>query len=234
MSKINFHIVTLFPESFSSYLETSIIARAIKNKIVKVYFYNPRDFAKGKLRKKWPDGNVTTYVDDRPYGGGPGMVLRPEPILEASKKAIKKSNRPEIILFSASGKTFSNVEAEKWLKKTKDFILICGRYEGVDKRVAKILKAKEISIGPYVLTGGEIPALVLIDAISRRVEGVLNKQDSIEEKRVSSSDVYTRPDVLHWEGKKIKVPKVLLTGHKKNIEEWKEKTDKKAEKKINK
>lgn len=229
MSNIHFHVVTLFPESFTSYLETSIIARAIKNKLIKVSFYNPRDYAKGKLLKKWPDGNVTTYVDDRPYGGGPGMVLRPEPFLGAIKKAVGKKNIKNIFLFSAGGKQFTNIDAEELVKKgVKDIVLICGRYEGIDKRVTKITKAKEISVGPYVLTGGEIPALIVIDAISRRVEGVLGKINSLEESRVSSSEVYTRPEVLEWEGKKYKVPKTLLSGHTAKIDEWKNKTDKKG------
>jgi len=175
-------------------------------------------------------------VDDRPYGGGPGMVLRAEPILKAVEAALKKARiknselriknkESEIINFSPSGKLFTNAEAEK-LKKKKDIVLICGRYEGIDARASKILKAKEYSVGPYVLTGGELPAMILIDSISRRIEGVLNKNESLEENRVSSSEVYTRPEAFEYKGKKYKVPAVLLSGHAKNIEEWKTKRSK--------
>ncbi len=225
---MHFHVITLFPEIINSYIKESILARAIKNKKIKVTIYNPRDFAKGKLQKKWPDGNVTTYVDDRPYGGGPGMVLRAEPIIgaiESISKKLKASSlklKASIIMTSPSGKQFTNAEAEK-LKNKKDIIIICGRYEGVDSRVSKIFKAKEYSVGPYVVTGGEIPALIMIDAISRRVSGVLNKEESLEENRVSSSEIYTRPDVLEYKKRKYKVPEVLLSGHQAKIEEWKKK-----------
>ena len=221
---ITFHVVTLFPEIINSYTRESILARSIKSKKIKISVYNPRDFAKGKLRKKWHDGNVTTYVDDRPYGGGPGMVLRAEPILDALDKIFLKAKsqklKPSVILTTPGGKQFSNVEAEK-LKNKKDIIIICGRYEGVDSRVSKIFKAKEYSVGPYVVTGGEVPALIMIDAISRRVPGVLNKQESLEENRISSSEIYTRPETLEWKGKKYRVPKILTSGHQAKIDEWK-------------
>lgn len=217
---MHFHIITLFPESFTSYLNESIIARAIKNKKIKVSFYNPRDFVSGKFRKVWPDGNVAKIVDDRPYGGGPGMVIRAEPVLKAVEKAIKNKKGAKIFLMTPSGKQFNNVDAEK-MKKLKDIVLISGRYEGIDARVKKITKAAEYSVGPYVLTGGELPAMIMIDAIARRVEGVLNKQESLEENRISTSEVYTRPEILEYKGKNYKVPKVLLSGHAAKIEEWK-------------
>jgi tRNA (guanine37-N1)-methyltransferase len=169
---------------------------------------------------------VTTYVDGRPYGGGPGMVLRAEPILGAISKienSIKKKStkKPTIILTTPSGKEFNNVEADK-LSKQKDIVIICGRYEGIDARVSKVTKSRDYSVGPYTLTGGELPALIMIDAISRRIKGVLNKEESLEENRVSSSEVYTRPEVLEYNGKKLKVPKILLSGHKAKIDEWKQ------------
>ncbi len=216
---MHFHIITLFPDIINSYIKESILARAIKNKKIKVTIYNPRDFAKGKLQKKWPDGKVTTYIDDRPYGGGPGMVLRAEPIIGAINKALGKKGGT-VILTTPGGKQFSNTDAEK-LKKEKNIVIICGRYEGVDSRVSKIFKAKEYSVGPYVVTGGEIPALIMVDAISRRVSGVLNKEESLEENRVSSSEIYTRPEVLEYKKRKYKVPEVLLSGHQAKIEEWK-------------
>lgn len=168
-------------------------------------------------------------VDDRPYGGGPGMVLRPELFLKAfSKIKIKNKNKTKIILFSTAGKKFTTMYAKQTAQKFTDVILISGRYEGIDARVGKILKAEEISIGDYVLTGGELPAMVLIDSISRQIPGVLGKYESLEEERISSSEVYTRPEVLKYTplggGKKpkiYKVPKVLLSGNHKKINEWK-------------
>src|SRR3989339_2249761 len=164
-------------------------------------------------------------VDDRPYGGGPGMVLRPELFLKAfSKIKIKDKKKTKIILFSPSGKKFNTAYAKKLVKqKYTDIILISGRYEGIDARMQKILKAEEISIGDYVLTGGELPAMVLIDSISRQIPGVLGKYESLEEERVSSSEVYTRPEVLKYKNKNYKVPKVLLSGNHKLIDEWKKK-----------
>jgi len=231
---MNFHIITLFPESFDSYLKESILARAIKEKKIKVAFYNPRDFVTGKYKKVWPDGNVSRVVDDRPYGGGPGMVIRAEPVLKAVEKALKKITNYElritkgnakrkikIINFVPSGKKFTTEYAKTAAKKYTDLILICGRYEGIDARVQKILKAEEISIGDYVVTGGELPAMILIDSISRQIKGVLGKFESLEEERISSSEFYTRPEKLVYKGKSYKVPKVLLSGDHKKIEEWK-------------
>jgi len=209
---MRFHIITIFPEMFDSYLKESIIGRAIKDKKIKILFYNPMDFCEPKRR-----------VDNRPYGGGPGMVLRPELFLRAfSKIKIKNKNKTKIILLSPSGKKFDTAYAKKLVKqKYTDIILISGRYEGIDARVQKILKAEKISIGDYVLTGGELPAMVLIDSISRQIPGILGKYESLEEERVSSSEVYTRPEVLKYKNKNYKVPKVLLSGNHKKIEEWK-------------
>lgn len=212
---MHFHIITLFPEAFTSYLDASIVGRALRDKKIKVSFYNPRDFTKEKNAR----------VDKRPYSGGPGMVLQAEPILKAVKKAISKSSKkakPVVFFLEADGKLFDNELASKLSKKAKDIIIICGHYEGIDARVGKILKAKPLSVGPYILTGGELPALIMIDAISRQVEGVLGNFSSIEEKRVSSSEVYTRPEILEYQGKKYRVPKVLLSGDHKKIEEWKQ------------
>lgn len=164
-------------------------------------------------------------VDDRPYGGGPGMVLRSELFLKAfSKIKIKDKKKTKIILFSTSGKKFDTAYAKTSAKKYTDIILICGRYEGIDARVQKILKAQEVSIGDYVLTGGELPAMVLIDSISRQIPGVLGKYESLEEERVSTSEVYTRPEVLKWKNKNYKVPKVLLSGNHAKIDEWKQRS----------
>lgn len=215
---MKFHVITIFPEIFDSYMNESIIGRAIKKKIISVKFYNPRDFIKDKKK------NGYRPVDDRPYGGGPGMVMRPEPILAAVEKALKsvKGKKVKVILFSPSGKKFETRYAKKLVKqKYTDIVLISGRYEGIDTRVRKILKAEEISIGDYVLTGGELPAMVLIDSVSRQLPGVLGKYESLEEERISSSEVYTRPEVLKYKGKNYKVPKVLLSGNHGKIDEWK-------------
>lgn len=198
---------------FDSYLQESILGRAIESKKISIKFYNPLDYCAPKER-----------VDNRPYGGGPGMVIRPEPVLKAIDKAIRKiktSAKVKIIIFSPSGKKFDTEYAKKSAKKYTDIVLISGRYEGIDARVQKILKAEEISIGDYVLTGGEIPAMALIDSISRQVPGVLGKYESLEEERVSSSEVYTRPEVLKYKDKNYKVPKVLLSGNHKDIDDWK-------------
>ncbi len=213
---VTFHIVTLFPKAFDSYLGVSILGRAIKNKKIAVKFYNPYDFGVGKWKK----------TDDRPYGGGPGLVQYALPILKAMERITKKK-KAKIILFSPAGKQFTNTYAKTLSQKYKDIILISGRYEGIDARVKKILKAEEVSIGDYVLTGGEVPAMVLIDAISRQIPGVLGKEASIEENRISSSEMYTRPEILEWKGKKYRVPKVLLTGDHKKIDAWRKKTGKK-------
>ncbi|MFA5778168.1 MAG: tRNA (guanosine(37)-N1)-methyltransferase TrmD [Candidatus Paceibacterota bacterium] len=213
---MRFHIITIFPEIFDSYLNESIIGRAIKNKLISVKFYNPRDFIKAPKNNYRP-------VDDKPYGGGPGMVMRAEPIIKAIEKAISKTKnkkKTKIILFSPSGKKFTTSYAKNSAKKYTDIILISGRYEGIDARVQKMFKAEEISIGDYVLTGGELPAMVLVDSISRQIPGVLGKYESLEEERVSSSEVYTRPEVLKYKKKNYKVPKVLLSGNHKKIEEW--------------
>lgn len=216
---MNFHIITIFPEIFDSYLRESIIGRAIEKKKIKVKFYNPRDFIKAPKNNYKP-------VDDRPYGGGPGMVMKAEPIIKAIRRASSVISRRGgkkvlIINFVPNEEKFTTNFAKVVSKKCTDIILICGRYEGVDARVDKIFKTKKISIGDYVLTGGELPAMIVMDCISRQIPGVLGKFESLEEERVSSSEVYTRPEVLKYKNKNYKVPKVLLSGDHKKIEEWK-------------
>ncbi len=220
---MNFHIISLFPDLVASYLSESILARAIKEKKIKVNFYNPRDFVKANKSQKGKD-KPYLRVDDKPYGGGPGMILEALPVIKAIEAALKKVKskklKVKIIFFSPSGKKFDTDYAKTVSKKYTDMILICGRYEGIDARVKKIFKTEDISVGDYVLTGGEIPAMIVIDSISRQIEGVLGNFDSREEERVASSDVYTRPEVLEYKGKKYKVPKVLLSGNHKAIEDW--------------
>ena len=229
---------------FDSYLGESILGRAIKEKKISVSFVNPRKFVSGKYRKVWPDGNISAQVDERPYAGGPGMVMMAEPIIKAVEAALKKITNYQLLItkkntktktkqqtpktiiinFIPSAEKFTTSIAKNISKKYTDIILICGRYEGIDARVDKILKTKKYSVGDYVLTGGEIPAMILIDCISRQIDGVLGNFDSREEERVSSSVIYTRPEVLIHNGKKYKVPPVLLSGNHKDIEAWKELT----------
>jgi len=223
---MKFHVITLFPEMFDSYLGESILGRAIKEKKISVSFVNPRKFVTGKYRKVWPDGNISAQVDERPYAGGPGMVMMAEPIIKAIESVTKKlskskKNKVLIINFVPSAEKFTTEVAKKISKKYTDVILICGRYEGIDARVDKILKTTKYSVGDYVLTGGEIPAMILIDSLSRQIEGVLGNFDSREEERVSSSEVYTRPEVIIHNKKKYKVPSVLLSGNHREIEDWK-------------
>lgn len=206
---MNFHFITLFPESFDSYINSSILGRAIADKKIKVKFYNPRDFTKDKHKR----------VDQKPYGGGPGMVIEAEAVIKAVAKAKGKSKNTKIIWLSPDGEQFTNERAEKY-KKIKDLIVICGRYEGIDERVRKVFRTESISVGPFVLTGGELPAMIIMDTVARRIPGVLGKIESVEENRVASSKVYTRPEILEYKGKKYKVPKVLLSGNHKKIEEW--------------
>lgn len=217
---MTFHIITIFPNMFESYLGDSILARAIKEKKIKVKFYNPRDFVRGKLKKVWPDGNISSKVDDRPYGGGPGMVMIADPIIRAWEKA-SNNTKAKTIIFAPGGKKLTTEYAKNSAKKYSDLILICGRYEGIDARVKKITKAEEVSIGDYVLTGGEIPAMIVIDTVSRQLPGVLGKIESLEESRVGGTEIYTRPEIYEHKGKKYKVPQVFLSGHHKKLEEHK-------------
>ncbi len=207
---MRFHVITLFPETIEAYVNASILGRAQKEKILSVKNYQLRDTA----------GNKWGKVDERPYGGGPGMVLVAEPIIKAAEKILKKKPKSKVIITAASGKPLTNAYAKK-LSKLGDVIIVCGRYEGIDARVKKILHAEEISIGPYILTGGEVPALAIIDATARQIPGVLGKFESLEESRTASPEIYTRPEILKHKGKNYRVPKVLLSGNHSQMEEWK-------------
>jgi tRNA (guanine37-N1)-methyltransferase len=219
-----FHIVTLFPESLDSYVNTSILKRAQEKGLIAVKYYNPRDFAVPR-RSNAKEG-VMTYadrrVDNRPYGGGPGMVIEALPVIKAIAKALtkKQKSKTKIVFFSPAGAQFTNEVAEK-LKKYTDIVCVCGRYEGVDARVKKVFPMIDMSVGPYVVTGGELPAMIMIDTITRRIPGVLGDIQSLEEERVASPDVYTRPEVIEYKGKKYRVPKILLSGHHAKMDEWK-------------
>lgn len=210
-NKIRFDILTIFPGAFDSYFKESLIKRARAKKILEIAVHDIRDFAAGKHKK----------VDDRPFGGGPGMVMKVEPIYKAVEKLEKKKFRKErIILFSTRGGKFTAKTAQR-LSKYDRIILVSGRYEGVDERVAQYIADEEISMGDYVLSGGELPAMILVEAVSRFVPGFLGKYESLEESK-GSFPAYTRPE--DFRSKKNKkpwvVPKVLLSGNHAQIDAW--------------
>lgn len=219
---VRFHIITLFPDACEAYLSASILGRARAAKKMSVDYQSPRDFVSNKWGK----------VDERPYGGGPGMVMTALPVVKAVKKSLmrRKDKKIALVWFSPSGTEFTNTEADK-LGKFDDVVLVCGRYEGIDERAAKILKTfgtvKNYSVGKAVYTGAEVPAMAIVDAVTRRIPGVLGKDESVEERRTAAPDVYTRPEVIEWEGKKYKVPTVLKEGNHAKIEAWKTKKLKK-------
>ena len=206
---VHFHTISLFPNVIEEYVSTSIIKKAKQKGHIDVTTYNPIDFLKGNER-----------VDDRPYGGGPGMVLRPEPFLEAYKAAKGRSRDVVTIFFDPRGEPFTTKMAEK-LKDRKNIILFCGHYEGIDHRVCEVTDAIRVSVGEVILTGGEIPALSIIDGVTRKIPGVLGNTESIEEHRIASSKSYTRPESIKWKNKKYSVPKTLLSGNHSDIEDWK-------------
>ncbi len=230
---IKFDIITVFPNIFFSYFSESILARAQKKKLIKIQAHDLRKWADDKHKK----------VDDSPYGGGPGMVFKVDVIykgVEALKKfsifnfqrkvawqlrcftQFSKKKRPKrrVILFSAKGRIFTQADARR-LVKYDQLILLCGRYEGVDERVAEHIADEELSVGNYVLTGGEIPAMIVVDAVARLIPGVLGKEGSLAEESFSRPKYreypqYTRPEKF----KSWRVPEVLLSGHHKKIQKW--------------
>ncbi len=220
---MNFHIITIFPNIFDSYINESIIKIAQEKKSLNIKAYNLRDWT----------GDKHKTVDDTPYGGGAGMLMKIEPLYKAVKsiKLKVKSKSVKTILLSAKGEKWTQQKATSYSKKYTDIILICGRYEGVDERI-KYLIDEEISIGDYVLTGGEIGALVLLDSITRLLPGVLGNAESPVSESHSKKGVleypqYTRPEAFEIEGKEYKVPEVLLSGNHKKIAEWRQKNKKK-------
>jgi tRNA (guanine37-N1)-methyltransferase len=219
-----FHLVTLFPEMFFSYVGESILARAKREGRIDFKFYNPRDNAKITDIQKTKN-KPYKRVDDIPYGGGPGMVMQAVPVAKAIEKALrtiigKRKKSTEIIWLSPEGKQFTTDVASELAEVSTDIIFICGRYEGIDARIKEMFTVREISVGPYVTTGGELPAMIMIDSISRQLPGVLGNFNSREESRVSSSDTYTRPEVVKWKKKSYAVPHILLSGNHKKIDEW--------------
>lgn len=203
---MKFNVLTLFPEMFEP-MKTSILKRAQENNVIEINLINIRDFSKNKHKK----------VDDYPYGGGAGMLIRPDVVYDAYN-SIENKNTAKVIYLSPQGKVLTQNKVKE-LSKEENLILLCGHYEGIDERVLEEIVDEEISIGDYVLTGGEIPAMVLIDSVSRFVEGVINT-DSVDEESFSNGLLeypqYTRPEVFLNK----KVPDVLLSGHHSNIETW--------------
>ena len=205
---MKFDVLTLFPEMFEP-LNTSIIGRAVKEKLIEINLTNIRDFSKDKHKK----------VDDTPYGGGSGMVMKPDVVYEAYKSV--KGDNAKVIYMSPQGKVLNQNKVIE-LSKEKHLIILCGHYEGIDQRVIDKIVDEEISIGNYVLTGGELPAMVLIDSVSRYVDGVLNEGSTIEEsfsQGILEYPQYTRPEIFE----EINVPEILQSGHHENINKWRKK-----------
>ena len=209
---MNFHILTLFPDMVMEGLNTSITGRAMKNGHISIEATNIRDFA----------GNKHGHVDDYPYGGGAGMLMQAQPVYDAYCHVVnnmKTRQRPRVVYVTPQGKVFNQSMAREFAMEP-DLIFLCGHYEGIDERVLEEIVTDYVSIGDYVLTGGELPAMVMIDSISRMVPGVLNNQESGETESFSGNLLeypqYSRPEV--WNGKKV--PDVLLSGHHKKIAEW--------------
>lgn len=210
---MNYHILTLFPEMVLNGLNTSIIGRAVEKGHISIEAVNIRDYAKDKHHQ----------VDDYPYGGGAGMVMQPGPIYDAYLDLVgKMGKRPRVIYMTPQGRVFNQSIAEE-LAKEEELVFLCGHYEGIDERVLELIATDFLSVGDYVLTGGELPAMVMIDCISRLVPGVLSNEVSAEFESFHDNLLeypqYTRPEVFMEK----QVPEVLLSGHHKKIEEWRRK-----------
>ena len=226
---MNFYVMTLFPDMIMNGLNTSITGRAMENGIIKLEAVNIRDYTNDKHK----------HVDDYPYGGGAGMAMQPQPVYDCYNNIIKKINegtpgdiegenseknedaggKPRVIFLTPTGKTF-NQQMARELAAEENLVFLCGHYEGIDQRVLDMIVTDNVSIGDYVLTGGELPAMVMIDAISRHIKGVLNNDISAETESFTDNLLeypqYTRPEEFMG----VKVPEVLLSGHHANIERW--------------
>lgn len=215
---MRFEVITIFPQFFQSFTKEALIARALKKKIIKITSHNLRQWT----------GDAHQSVDDRPYGGGVGMVMMAQPIQKAIQSVRARATRAKksrVILFSAKGKKFTQRKAREW-SKLNQLIFICGRYEGIDERVADFLADEEISIGDYVLFGGETPAMVVMEAVTRLLPGAVGKAESIKNESFSKDLLehpqYTRPEAIKIGSKLRKVPKVLLSGNHSEIARWRQ------------
>lgn len=207
---MNYHILTLFPQMVLDGLNTSIIGRAVEKKLISVEAVNIRDYSKEKHN----------HVDDYPYGGGAGMVMQPGPVCDAYEDlCCRLGERPRVLYMSPQGRVF-NQKIAKELAMEEDLVFLCGHYEGIDERALERIVTDTLSVGDYVLTGGELPAMVMIDCISRLVPGVLNNEESAEIESFHDNLLeypqYTRPE--YYEGSRV--PEVLLSGHHKKIDDW--------------
>jgi len=221
---MNFYVITLFPDICRAYTDASVLGRAqktdkgkgakVRGKKISVEYYDPRKHTTDNHRK----------VDNKPYGGGPGMVMMAEPVLKAWQKAVGRKTKAladkkvKTLIMSPRGTVFTQDLAKQYAKKYDHLVLISGRYEGIDGRVKKALNAEEVSVGDYILTGGELPALSIIDAVSRQIPGVLGDIDSLEDDRNTNGETYTRPETIEFKKKKYKVPPVFLGGNHAEIE----------------
>lgn len=210
---MKFDVITIFPNLFNDFKSQSLIARAIKKRLLSIKAHDLRTWTKDKHKS----------VDGKPYGGGAGMVMLVEPIMKAVKK-IRGKKKFRVILMSAKGKQFTQKDARR-LAKYDQLVFITGRYEGVDERVGKHIADEELSVGPYVLFGGEVPAMVIMEAVSRLIPGVVQKEESIKDESHSREGEleypqYTRPEIMEIDDKKRRVPKVLLGGNHAQIEAW--------------
>ncbi len=205
---LQFDIITIFPDAFKGVFSESILKRAQDKKKAKIRIHDLRAYTKDKHRK----------VDDKPFGGGPGMVMQPQPIFDAVKK-IKGKRKAKVLLMTPSGRPFNQKQAHQ-LAKEKNVIIICGHYEGIDERVREHLVDESISIGDYVLTGGEVPAMVVVDSVTRLIPGVVGRESSLKdesfERNLLEYPHYTRP--ANFNG--MKVPNMLLSGNHEGIKEW--------------
>ncbi len=206
---LDIELISLFPEMFDSFLRTSLVGKAIENRIVRVACTNPRDFAPGRHRQ----------VDDSPYGGGPGMILRPGPVADAIEAAEKERGRAHRVLLSPAGRLFDQALAKELVGR-KRLMLICGRYEGIDERIAELFADDVLSIGDYVLAGGEVAATVIVEAVARLIPGVLGCAESTEDESFTAGRLeypqWTRPPVF----RERSVPEVLLSGNHAQVAVW--------------
>ncbi len=216
---MKFDVVTIFPEFFESFKTEALIARAQAKKLISIRTHNLRQYA----------GDERGTIDGRPYGGGAGMVFLFAPIARALAK-LKPAKKSRVVVFNPKGKTFTQADARR-LAKYDQLVMICGRYEGIDQRVIDELADEEISIGDYVLFGGEVPAMVVMEAVTRMIPGAVAKEESTANESFSNGvnkehPQYTRPEVIAFKKRKLRVPKVLLSGDHKKIAVWREKHSK--------
>ncbi len=211
---MRFDILTIFPEMFEQVFEASLLGKAREKGLLEVNVHDMRQWGVG------PHDSV----DDRPYGGGPGMVIKPEPVINGVEEITEdRQEKPELILLSPRGKQLQQKMVHEYANQEQDVLLICGHYEGFDERIRDLLEPREISIGDYVLSGGEIPAMVVVDAVSRLVPGVVGDPESVQQESFTRPRLdypqYTRPEQFRG----LEVPDVLLSGHHQKIEEWRRK-----------